>query len=81
MIGEILSGALTEIIVGLVMALLGGGGLLAWGRHKRNQGREDAVDDFDKADRAEADAIRNRVEREHADRVREFRNRGYRDGG
>jgi flagellar basal body-associated protein FliL len=45
MIDSVISGALTEIIVAVVLALLSGGGLFAWGRHKRNQGREDAHND------------------------------------
>jgi uncharacterized protein HemX len=45
MIDSVFSGALTEIIVAVVLALLSGGGLFAWGRHKRNQGREDAHND------------------------------------
>jgi len=64
MIETMISGALTEIIVALVLALLGGGGAFAWGRSQRNKGRkeaehertQDTLDRFQKGQDAKRDS-------------------------
>jgi hypothetical protein len=78
-ITAVFSGALTEIIVAVVLALLGGGGAFAYGRNQRNKGRKEAEHDFEEADRAEADAIRRRVERDRDSSLHDYSDRGYRD--
>jgi flagellar basal body-associated protein FliL len=79
-ITAVFSGALTEIIVAVVLALLGGGGAFAWGRSQRNKGRKEAEHDFEEADRAQADAIRRRVDSDRDERLRRYDDAGWRDG-
>jgi uncharacterized protein HemX len=60
----VFSSALTEIIVAVVLALLGGGGAFAWGRRQRNKGRkeaeheqtQDTLDRFQKGQDAKRDS-------------------------
>ena len=63
---------LSALLVGLVV-------LAGWGRAQRNDGARKAITDMKGRDHENAADIRDRVEREHADRVSAFANRGYRD--
>lgn len=74
---------LTEIllaIAGLVGLVIGGltGRLVGKSQGKR-EGRNDAINEMQEADHERATDIRNRVERDLPDRVREMDGRGFRD--
>ncbi|MCB1343640.1 MAG: hypothetical protein KDK24_21740 [Pseudooceanicola sp.] len=64
-------------IGGLVLAVLA---LMGFGRRERRAGRQEVQSEAMEADHEKADAIRDRVERDLPDRVRDFDDAGYRDG-
>lgn len=61
---SIFSGVLTEVIVGIILALFAGGGTYVWGRRKYQQGKKEAENERRKETlesfEAGQDAKRNR---------------------
>lgn len=55
------------------------GVFLGYGARQKTKGKLEERADQKEKDREKADAIRDRVERDLPDRVREFDDRGYRD--
>jgi len=74
---------LTEIllaIAGVIGLLIGGlAGRLVGKSQGKREGRNDAINEMQEADHERATDIRNRVERDLPDRVREMDGRGFRD--
>ena len=70
---------MTRLKLWLGALLAGLAALAAWGRAQSKNGARKAITDMKGRDHENAADIRDRVEREHADRVSAFANRGYRD--
>jgi len=74
---------LTEIAIAFIGAIIAVAAALlgqATGRRRgRTEGYDEAIDDMDRADRANADEIRSRVQRDRDGRLHEYSDRGFRD--
>lgn len=70
---------MTRIKLWLAALAAGFAALAAWGRAQRKRGAVEAISDIKERDYERATSIRDRTEREHSDRMREFVSRGYRD--
>lgn len=74
-----ISALLGRIVPWLMAALAALGGLVAYALGQRAKGRSQERQQAEDRDNDRADQIRNRVERELPDRLREFDGAGYRD--
>lgn len=63
----------------LLTLLAAGAGVLGWGARQKSKGRSEERQNAMEADNAKADHIRNSVERDLPDRLRDYDDAGWRD--
>ena len=74
-----ISALLSELLPWAIGILATLGALWGWGRSKKAEGRQETYIEAKARDHEKATAIRDTVERDLPDRVREYDDAGYRD--